>query len=242
MTFNQVGSATNYVPAMSYTPATRKVSASESQNQANDEPNELDELLDQLSDVITGSVNAKDSSKPQALLQLLGEGSGQLGALPEDLVDLINNVTGLADSVGKGDEFKALLREYVAVKWALAELDAAIAAQQAGGTDTGYHYEQLAAANAFMRQLSTTLSGQLDKLAAEYGYSDWLEAFREELEEREELRGDGTAAAAAPKDVSAANLVAYLLRNAPRPELEQINPEQQAPEAAVSAPTHDPYH
>ena len=145
--------------------------------------------------------------------------------MPADLLGLISQITGRADAAGRGDEFKALLREYVAVSWSLAELDAAIKAEQAGQVDAAaadYHYAQLASANAFMLQLSTELTRQLDSLANQNGYTDWLQAFRQELEARRE--NNQQASSGLPRNLDAAQLVAHLLNQAPRPESEELKP------------------
>ena len=236
MQINSMSNAANVVPAMPYTPPSQQAAVQTESKQNSD----LDQLFDQLSTVLAESVHAKDSSKPQALMALLDKGgSAQAAAsLPADLVKLISKITGLADDAGQGDAFKSLLREYVAVKWALTELDAEIQARQAGEqakADADDHYQQLAEADAFLRQLSGALSEQLDALAHQNGYTDWLQAFKADLDARSKLDGD---AGTLPQGLDAQQLVAYLLRNAPRPAAEDLEPKANAPQPASSNPYH----
>lgn len=233
-------SAQNAVKPMAYTPPQAQPSSSQA---AGDAPGPLDELFGQLSSLLSASVASKDSSKPKALLAMLDpNGSGDTSALPQDLVNLINGITGKADAAGKGDEFKALLREYVAVKWALTELDAAIQSERDGAMaaeNRDYHYQQLCEANAFMQQLSAALSQQLDSLASEHGYTNWLQEFRDDLDARSTAATGSTI----PQNLDAGKLVAYLLRQAPRPDADSLQPVAQAAPAPVDAPpSNNPYH
>lgn len=240
MQINSAASSASYVPPTSANAQTQQAVRQNEDNTKRN--NDLDNLLNQLSAVLTESVVTKNSSKPQALLALLSEGGSASAAaqLPPELVSLIDKITSLAESQGKGDEFKALLSEYVAVKWALTALDAEIRAEQQGEQskiDREDRYNQLAEASAFMRQLSSALSDQLDALAAQNGYTDWLKAFKEDLDARSQLAA-GEASPALPQGVNAAQLVAYLLKNAPRPDADSLHPVADAPQAAPVNPYH----
>lgn len=251
MSVNSVGgNSAKAVAAIPYTPPTRQVSSSSNGSQS---PTLIDGLLDQLTDLLTDSVKNKNSAPANILLELLAAGeNGPLPAgaesLPKELLALLDLVTGQAELTGRGEEFKALLREYVAVRWALCELEEIIKAEQSGvvDEDTHYHFEQLAAAKAFLKQLESTVARRLDKLESEAGYTNWLQIYRDDLESREEGGDEDPAVSVTlPRDADAAKIVALLLEAAPRLPLDKL-PAPNAPvaHAAEAAPAGDanPYH
>lgn len=257
MNFNSVGANANSVPAMPYTPATRK--AAESQpatkpaNPAVEEAlKDLDDLLTQLTDVVKDAAKSKDASKAEALIELIASGAdpveaGAASGLPPAVLQLLAKVTGTVDAAGKGDEFKALLQEYVAVTWAIAELDAAIEAQENGAStpESDYHYEQLAAARAFMRQLEAAVSRRLDQLEAQANFANWREVYSEEGDSAVESE---SASFEIPQGLDASKIVALLLENAPKINVDklverlQTAAPQPAAAAAAAQPTNNPYH
>ncbi len=251
MSVNPLGSSSKAVAAMPYVAPTRQVSSSSTGAQA---PTLMDELLNQLTDLISDSVKNKNTAPANTLLDLLDpnrEGPLPVGteSLPKELLTLIGLVTGQADALGRGDEFKALLREYVAVRWALSELEEVIKAEQSGVVDENsqYHYEQLAAAKAFLKQLESSIARRLDQLESVAGYTNWLQIYRDDLEERnEEGDIDHAVSITLPRDADAAKIVALLLEAAPRPTFDDIpGPNvQSAQDASEQAPEPDqnPYH
>jgi hypothetical protein len=223
MSINSVGSS-NAVPAMAYAPPAVRTEPVRADDQKNDKKTSaLDDLLDQLSTVLNNSVKTKNSSTPLAILAQLEPGASKdaepSGDIPPTLQALINTVTGQAAQAGKAEEFTALLKEYVAVKWALTELDAVIQARivDKGGDGNDYHSQQLAEAFAFLEQFEWFLANKLERKEAPESVSDWLKTFQEELAASQSE--DKPATVSIPVDADAISIVEQLLSAAPRPEL-----------------------
>lgn len=229
MSLNLVGgNAANAVPITPYTPP---VSASPApvRKQEDDGTEELDQLLGQLSQVLSDSVKKGDTRAADAILKYLaGDGAVATDALPPALVDLLDTVVGTAEQAGKADEFKALLGEYVALQWAISELDAMIAEGQAaaasGGAKSDEYYEKLAAAKAFLKQLEAAIVGRLD---TQSWYTNWRELYQTDFAAQTPA-ADSAALRSQIEGADAVSTVAILLKAAPRPDLSQVEPAQVA--------------
>ena len=242
MNLRPLGSAADSVPSMAYAPASRQADPVEKTTEVQ-APSALDNLLGQLTEVLNASVKTNDMATPEALLQYLSPGGSGAGSLPPALVQLLDTVTGIAESAGRGDEFKALLREYVAVQWAISALEEIMKAQAAGQStaETDRYYEQLAAARGFLQQLESAIARRLDKLEAQAGYTNWLDIYREDLEARQQS-AESVVPSLSP-DMDAAKIVAILLEAAPRPSFDQLSPNRPLAEVvAADHPANDPYH
>lgn len=225
MNLNLVGgNAAASAPVASYTPPVQPAVVPREE----EEPNALDKLLNQLSNVLTESVKSKDTRAAEAILKYLaGDESTAAGTLPPALVELLDTVIGTAEQAGKAEEFKALLGEYVALQWAISELDSMIAAGKAASAagvepKSDDYYEKLAAAKAFLKQLEAAIVGRLD---TQSWYSDWRELYQGELSNQVPAV-DTSDLRSQIEDADAVATVALLLKAAPRPDLSQVEPAQ----------------
>lgn len=225
MTFNPIsnGSAANYVPPMAFAPAanTRSAAPEQEDKNASKGSDDIDKLLSQLTQLINRSVATKDSSAPDALMAMLASGEQASAVeLPPELLQILDEVLGVAQAGGVETEFKALLSEYIAVRWALSELEQMMGKLESGelsSSDNDY-FNQLAAAKAFLLQLEAAIAGRLD---TQNWYSQWRELYRDGFEGQLES-GD---AAAQLKGSDAGQVVISLLKAAPRPDLSAVTPQ-----------------
>jgi hypothetical protein len=208
---------------MTYAPAVSARPAAPEQDDNKAPGDDIDQLLSQLTKLINRSVAAQDSSAPDALMALLATGEQPTAVeLPPELLELLNNVLGVAQAGGAEAEFKALLSEYISVRWALSELEQMMAKMESGELspdDTDY-FNQLAAAQAFLRQLEAAIAGRLD---TQNWYTQWRELYRDGFEGQ--LPSADADLATQLQGSDAAQVVISLLNASPRADLSAVTPQ-----------------
>lgn len=253
MNFNAINRGGNSAQAPTYIQTALSPAAAAARRPEVQTDTEIDTLLKELSKVLDESAEAQDPEKVKALLSALSadpaERTSGDGVLSPELIALLSGVSDSAEGNGQLEAFRDLLREYVAVRWALSELDALgrITAENAARAD--YHLRQIEQATAFLQQLEVAISRRLDKMVAQTSYLNWRLIYRDELETKRDLEDEVIPTSRSlPTGVDVLSLVAQLLEDAPRPDLDHVSQilqqlsNQAPPEALPDVAPYDPYH
>lgn len=253
MNFNQINLGVQTVSAMPYVQAPLRPTSESGPRPGATNNDDLSKLLSELGKVLDQATEAQDPEQVKALLSVLEANPAArttgAGVLPPALVELLTGVTESAEGTGQAEAFRDLLREYVAVRWALSELDALGRINADNAAKAEYHLRQLEQARAFLEQLEVAISRRLDKMVSQTIYMNWRMLYRNEFETKPDPKDEAVyTTRSLPEGVDAVGIVALLLEDAPRPDLDHVSQllqalsnQAQAQEIPDAEP-YDPYH